>query len=308
MILDGGIILGGLALLILGAEALVRGSTRLASAMGMTPLLAGLLIASIGTSSPELTVSIGASFKGLGDLAVANVIGSNIANIALILGVCALIRPISINVQLVRVDVPAMILVTGIGIAVLWNGSVGRFEGVTLVFALVAYMTWTVRLAQREPRSAPPGLKPTLRPLIDGGLTLVGIGLLVGGGTLLVGSASDLARGLGISERVVGVTIVAVGTSLPELATSVVATVRRSLDVAVGNVVGSNIFNILGILGVASIISPIVAEGIGFLDVAMLAATAVVLLPLVRSGFSITRLEGGLLLAVYFLYVGMTIT
>jgi cation:H+ antiporter len=297
------LLLAGLIGLMLGAEMLVRGSTRLARNLGMTPLLAGLVIASIGTSSPELTVSLGAALRGQGDLALGNVIGSNVANIALILGLCAVIRPISVNVQLVRVDVPVMIGVTGLGIVLLWNGMIGRIEGVMLAAALVAYLAMSVYLARRDRSMGDATTERIRRPLLNVALTIGGVGVLVLGGTLLLNGATDLARMAGMSERVIGITIVAVGTSLPELATSVLATLRGQTDVAVGNVVGSNIFNILGILGITAVASPIIAEGLSGRDLLALLATAAVMLPLVYSGFRISRLEGVILLLAYGGYV-----
>jgi cation:H+ antiporter len=292
----------GLVGLILGAELLIRGSLRLARAFGMTPLLAGLIVASIGTSTPELTVSVSAAVSGSADLALANVIGSNIANIALILGICAILRPIAVQVKLVRADVPLMILVTIAGIGVMWNGMIGRMEGAILLLALVAYLWYSVVVGRSE------GEDPSTADVPDGRirsivLAIVGVAILVVAGSVLVGAAQALALDAGISERVIGMTLVAVGTSLPELATSVIATLRRHADVAVGNVVGSNIFNILGILGISALVSPIVAQGLGWRDLIMLAATAVILLPLVRSGFSISRLEGVILLASYAGYI-----
>jgi cation:H+ antiporter len=309
VLLNISLLIGGTVLLLIGAELLVRGSTRLAVALGMTPLLAGLIVASIGTSSPELTVSVGAALNGLGDLAVANVIGSNVANIALILGLCAVIRPISVHVQLVRVDIPVMMAVTGLGIALLWNGLIGRLEGALLIAGLIAYLVWSVRAARRSGEGggdSQPAADPR-RTVLFLVMSAGGIGLLIGGGMLLIDGSTSLARQFGLSERVIGVTIVAVGTSLPELATSIVATIRRELDVAVGNVVGSNIFNILGILGIAAVVSPLAAHAISVIDVVALALTALILFPLVRSGFRISRLEGVALLVGYVVFVVITV-
>jgi cation:H+ antiporter len=303
MVVDAVTLLAGIALLLVGAEALVRGSTRLAVTMGMTPLMAGLVVASIGTSSPELTVSVGAAINGLGDLAVANVIGSNIANIALILGTCAVIRPLGVDIQLVRVDIPIMIVVTALGVALLWNGMIGRIEGAMLLVALLAYLGWSVYVASRNHIEDGPLKRIGRRRLLYLGMSIAGVALLLAGGSLLIRAATSLARDVGLSERVIGVTLVAVGTSLPELATSVVATLRRQVDVAIGNVVGSNIFNILGILGIAAVVSPLIAGSLSPIDAGAMLVTAVVLFPLVRSGFRISRLEGAMLLAGYAAFV-----
>jgi cation:H+ antiporter len=300
------LIAAGLVALIAGAELLVKGSTRLAQRMGMTPLLAGLLIASIGTSSPELTVGVVAALDNEGDLTLGNVIGSNIANIALILGLCAVIRPVSVHLQIVRMHVPIMIGTTVLGTILLWNGVLGRMEGVLLVALLGCYIWLSATIARKNPSNANAPTPPS-RLVLHLLMTLGGIGLLVVGARLLVDGATEIAETMGVTPRLVGLTVVAVGTSLPELATSVLATIRRQTDVAVGNVVGSNIFNVLGILGAAAIVSPLNTGALNLIDATALLLTAGILLPLVWSGFRISRIEGALLLVGYAVYLGVIV-
>lgn len=300
------LLVAGFVALVAGAELLVKGSTRLAQRMGMTPLLAGLVIASIGTSSPELTVSVVASLDRNGDLALGNVIGSNIANIALILGICAVIRPVSVHLQIVRVHVPIMIGATILGTVLLWNGVLGQIEGILLVSLLSGYL-WLSAVIARKSTSEADSPTPPSRLALNLVMTLGGIGLLIVGARLLVNGATDIAETAGVSPRLVGLTIVAVGTSLPELATSVLATIRRQTDVAIGNVVGSNIFNVLGILGAAAIVSPLNAGALSLTDATALLLTAAILLPLVWSGFRISRIEGAALLVGYLVYLGVVI-
>jgi cation:H+ antiporter len=299
------LIAAGLIALVAGAELLVKGSTRLAQRMGMTPLLAGLVIASIGTSSPELTVGVVAALDNEGDLTLGNVIGSNIANIALILGLCAVIRPVSVHLQIVRMHVPIMIGATVLGTMLLWNGVLGQMEGLLLVALLGGYLWLSAAIARKNPEPDSPTTPSRL--VLHLLMTLGGIGLLVVGARLLVDGATEIAETMGVTPRLVGLTVVAVGTSLPELATSVVATIRRQTDVAVGNVVGSNIFNLLGILGSAAIVSPLNAVSLNLIDATALLLTAGILLPLVWSGFRISRIEGALLLVGYAVYLGVII-
>jgi len=296
-------ILAGIVLLYLGAEGLVRGSASLAIRAGVHPLVVGLTVVAFGTSAPELTVSVSAAMKNLGEVAVGNVVGSNIFNIAIILGISSLLRPPTIHLNLLRRDIPIMMGVSLLGFALIAFGSVGRIAGLALLALLAAYLVLTVRLARREKAipagEFPPPDAPSRTPLwLDLLLVAAGLSLLVWGANLFVAGAIDLARTLGVSEAVIALTIVAGGTSLPELATSIVAAVKKQPDIAVGNVVGSNIFNILCILGATAAVRPIDVGGIGLGDAAVMLGLSVVLLPLAVTQRRISRPEGlGLLLA-----------
>jgi len=303
------LLVAGLVLLVVGAEALVRGSAALARRLGVGPLVVGLTIVAFGTSAPELVVSTRAALAGAGDIALGNVVGSNIANILLILGVAALIRPIRIQTQLVRIDIPIMIAVSLALFLVLDNGRVSRVEGVVLLAGIAAYTALSILLARRE-------RDPAVRRLIEEGLPAwprrlfeqvlaiaAGLVLLVFGADLFVRGAVRMAAALGVSEALIGLTVVAVGTSLPELATSIVAAAKGEGDIAVGNAVGSNLFNLLAILGTAATVRPLQATGVGRADLLAMAAAALVLLPLARSGLRLQRWEAALLLAGYVAYV-----
>lgn len=296
----------GLVFLYAGAELLVKGAVSLAFRLGISPLVIGLTIVAFGTSAPELTVSVLAAFSGQGDIAAANVVGSNILNIALILGISALICPIHISRQLIRWDIPVMIGVSLLGCWVLADRQLSRLEGAVLFTGIVLYTAW----AFRRTRFVPPvsGAEKTdlavddYRPMklwlsmvcIAGGLIL-----LVLGSKALVTGAIQLARSMGLSEAIIGLTIVSVGTSFPELATSVVAALRRQSDIAVGNIVGSNIFNILSILGLSSLLVPYAAPGLTALDLAVMLGFAGVSLPFMWTRFTLSRTEGALLIAGY---------
>lgn len=303
----------GLAVLYLGGEALVHGAPALALRLGVPPLAIGLTIVAFGTSAPELVVSLNAVLVGANDIAVGNVVGSNICNIALILGVSALIRPLAVHAKVVRMDVPLMIAASLVLMAMLANGRISRLEGGLLLGSLATYTVSTFWQARRESAavrseivSAVSGAHMQTTPavlLVAGGLLA-----LPAGGHLLLESAIDLASGLGVSEAVIGLTLVAFGTSLPEFATSVIASVRGQGDLAIGNVVGSNLFNILGIVGVTSLVSPLARGGVGWVDlVAMLVVTGP-LVPLLHPRLRIGRAEGALLTVCYLGYVGWTFT
>ncbi len=294
-----------LAVLVVGAESLVRGASSLALRLGISRLAVGLTVVAFGTSAPELVVSLEAAIAGSGDLAVGNVVGSNIFNIAVILGLAALVCPIPVHEQAVRLDAPIGLAVALLLVLLLLDGALGRIEGLALLALLAAYTAFNIVLARRRVRA---GLEdwpeaPFAGPA--GGLwrelllIVLGLGLLVAGANLLVGHAILLARLLGVGEAVIGLTIVAAGTSLPELATSLVAAWRRQADIAVGNVVGSNVFNILGILGAASLVSPMASDGVGRTDLLVMVLFSVLLLPLLYTDRLLHRLEGVLLLLLY---------
>jgi cation:H+ antiporter len=304
-------ILAGFALLIAGAEALVRGASRLARAVGIPPLIIGLTVVAFGTSAPEFAVSVQAGLVGQGDLALGNVVGSNIFNVLFILGVSALTVPLVASSQLVRLDVPVMIVVSALAWILAADGKVGRGEGVALMTGLVAYTGFLVFLAKKQRQG--PGSDETPAPsrswrqlAISAASVVAGLVLLVLGAGWLVQGAVDLSRWLGVSELLIGLTIVAAGTSLPELATSLVAGIRGERDIAIGNVVGSNIFNILGVLGASAAVA---SQGVAVdpaalrFDIPVMTAAAVACLPVFFTGGRISRLEGMLFLAYYVAYV-----
>ena len=299
----------GLVLLYFGAEGLVRGSSSLALRLGLSPLVVGLTVVPFGTSSPDLVVSLKAALDGQGAISVGNVVGSNICNIGLILGLCAMITPIATNSQVVRVDIPIMLGITAVTLFVLADGHLGRPEGILLAALLVAYVVFSIGLARRQPADALGAefgeeVKISKRGLaVDVLMVIGGLVLLVFGARFLVDGAVIIARTLGWSEALIGLTIVAIGTSLPELATSLVAAVKKETDIAVGNIVGSNIFNLLGILGITAIVHPLQADGVGMVDFAVMAAFSLVLWPMAFHQQRITRPEGAALLAGYVGYL-----
>jgi cation:H+ antiporter len=297
----------GLFLLAVAAEVLVQGAASLSRRFGLSPLVIGLTVVSIGTSLPELVVSVEAALAGSGGLALGNVVGSNIANIALILGIAALIAPIAVQAQVVRMDAPLLVVVSVGFIGLVWDGGLSRGNGVVLTAGILAYVFYTLHMAQR----ASPGVQeeadvvlPSQHSvLVDGGLIAVGIAGLLGGAHFLVTGAIDVAAALGISPVVIGLTVVAVGTSLPELATSVVAAWRGQGDIAVGNALGSSIFNLLGILGVTVLIHPLSTASLGWVELGIMVGLAVVVVPFLRTSYTLSRVEGGVLLLSYFGYV-----
>jgi cation:H+ antiporter len=302
-------LIAGFVLLILGGELLVRGGSGLGRATGLSPLIIGLTVVAFATSAPELAVSLDATLSGAPGLAVGNVVGSNITNILLVLGLAAVILPVTVRTQLVRVDVPVMVALSVLMLLFVLDGSVGRVEGAVLVTLLLPYIAWTVvqgRRSQPQERSADDALPAASRPLVDAILVVVGVALLVLGARLLVTAATEVAAALGVSDLVIGLTVVALGTSLPELATSVIAAVRGEQEMAVGNIVGSNIFNITSVLGLTAAIAP---EGVPVdpaalrFDVPVMVAVAVALLPVAFTGFTITRWEAGVFLAYFGAYI-----
>lgn len=306
------LLLAGLVLLILGAEALVRGASRLAAAAGITPLIVGLTVVAFGTSAPELAVSTGSALAGQAGIAVGNVVGSNIFNVLFILGLSALIVPLTVSAQLIRLDVPIMI---GCSVALLGLGLDGRLsrpEGALLFGALLTYTALLINQGRRQTAAgrtadSQAGVGPA-RPVswpANAALVVGGLGLLVLGSQWLVGSAVAIAQALGVSELVVGLTVVAAGTSMPEVVTSLVAAVRGERDIAVGNVVGSNVFNLLGVLGLSSLVAPagleVSAASLHF-DLPIMVAVAFACLPIFFTGHVIARWEGALFLAYYLAY------
>ncbi len=303
----------GLGLLYFGAEALVRASSSLALRLGLSPLVIGLTVVAFGTSSPELVVSLKAGLAGQGNISVGNVVGSNICNLGLILGLCALVTPIATTSQIVRIDIPIMIAATAFTTFLLWDGTLGRTEGVTLFALLLVYIVFSVHLARRQPADAlgaefDAEVKASQRGLsLDLLMVAGGLVLLIFGARFLVDGAVVIARAFGWSEALIGLTVIAIGTSLPELATSLVAAVKKETDIAVGNIVGSNIFNLLGILGLTAMVTPLAASGLSLTDYAVMALFALVLWPMAYHQKRITRLEGAILLAGYAAYLSWLI-
>ncbi|HAE58029.1 MAG TPA: sodium:calcium antiporter [Anaerolineae bacterium] len=316
------LLLGGFISLLLGAEILVRGASRLAAAFGISPLVIGLTVVAFGTSAPELAINLQSAFTGQANIALGNVLGSNIMNVLVILGLSALIIPLVVNQQLVRQDVPIMIAVT---ILVWWmasDGSIGFLDGIILFAGLLAYIVFNIVQSRKETSAEvreeyehefAEKEKHTPRSMtINLGQVAFGLVCLTFGAGWLVDGAVALARLFSISELVIGLTIVAIGTSLPELATSVVAAIRKERDIAVGNVVGSNIFNLMAVLGLTGLIAPggipIPASALAF-DIPVMVAVAVITLPVFfTGGHMIFRWEGGLFVALYAIYVGVMLS
>lgn len=292
----------GLALLYFGAEWLVKGGSAIAERCRVPPLVIGLTLVAFGTSAPELFVSADAAIEGMGDMAAGNVIGSNICNIVLILGLSALIAPLGVNPALFRRDVPLM-LIASIAVSVLcgYLGGIGRIAGAVLLCGLLLNTFLGIRDGLREEQS-PRDTKNTMSGITSTVAVVAGLAALVAGSKLLLKSAVFLATQLGIPDSVVALTIVAVGTSLPELATSVVAAAKGERDIAVGNVIGSNVFNLLGIMGISALLAPIQCPGIDLVDLSMMIFTAAILWPMMKTGHIISRAEGCVLLSIYIGY------
>lgn len=297
----------GLALLVGGAELLVRGSSRIAARAGISSLVVGLTVVAFGTSAPELGVTAAAAFRGDPDLALGNVVGSNVLNILLILGLSALVAPLVVQKRLVRLEVPFMVAVSVLAVLLSLNGTITRLEGTILLFGGIAY---TAVLVMRARAVAPsPAEREVSSPrgstALDLGLVVLGLGLLVLGSQWIVESARAIAGALGVPELVIGLTVVAAGTSLPELATSVVASVQGQRDIAVGNIIGSNIFNLLIVLGSAALIAPsgvdVPTSALTF-DLPVMLVVAVVCLPIFITGLKIDRLEGFIFVGFYIVY------
>ena len=313
--------LAGLAGLIAGAELLVRGASKLALSFGISPLVVGLTVVAFGTSSPELAVSVGASLDGRTDLAVGNVVGSNIFNVLFILGLSALITPLVVDVQLIRQEVPLMIGISLILLVLGLDGRLGLTDGALLVVLMVAYTVFLVVQSRRQSAAAHAEYAAEVRPAEAGGwdsrlpvqllLVAAGLGLLVLGSDALVTASVAFAKALGVSDVVIGLTIVAAGTSMPEVAASVMAAVKGERDIAVGNVVGSCLFNILGCLGISALAAGaaglVLPPSVLNFDIWVMLAVALACLPVMLSGREIARWEGGVFLLYYGAYVAYLI-
>ncbi|WP_420208207.1 calcium/sodium antiporter [Candidatus Electronema sp. JC] len=303
----------GLAFLIIGAEVLVRGASRLAALFGISPLVIGLTVVAFGTSSPEFAVTIKAAMTGQASLALGNVIGSNICNVLLILGVAAMIAPLTVAAQLIRFDVPLMIGLSALTVFFAWDGSFSRGEGIFFVLGLITYTSFLVVQSRKESAAVQVEYaeesgavdSSSFGWLKNLAFVVGGLALLVLGSRWLVSSAVVMAQHFKVSEAVIGLTVVAVGTSLPEIVTSVVASLRGKVDIAVGNVVGSNIFNLMGVLGLAGIIAPdgvAISSGILGFDLPVMLLTTFACLPIFFTGSRISRLEGALFFGYYCAY------
>ncbi|MCL6510328.1 MAG: calcium/sodium antiporter [Anaerolineae bacterium] len=314
-----GLFVVGLGLLIVGAELLVRGAARLAIAVGVSPLVIGLTVVAFGTSSPELAVSVQSALIGQADIAFGNVVGSNIFNILVILGLSALITPLIVAQQLVRLDVPVMIGVTILAVLFAQDLNVGRLEGIILFAGLIAYTIFLFVQSRRETNAAvqqeyeqefgerPSGLGQIA---LNVALVVIGLAMLVVGSRWLVEGAVAIARAIGVSELVIGLTIVSAGTSLPEVATSVAAAIKGERDIAVGNAVGSNIFNLLSVLALTGIVAPsgvAVAPAAYNFDVWVMLAVAIACLPVFFTDNEIARWEGLMFVGYYVAYLAYLI-
>lgn len=311
------LVLIGVLLLTAGGEALIRGSLAAAKRMGVSPLLSGLLIVGFGTSAPELVVSVDAALNQRPDIAIGNVVGSNIGNILLILGMCALITPLAVKPLALRRDAVTVVAASVLFIMLVGGNALVRYDAAIFLLALLGYLVW----AYRTERS---GVAPSaqlhtaeaeeLTALPKTALWIVaavvlGLVLLIVGSQVLLRGAVGIAESFGLSEAVIGLTLVAVGTSLPELSISVIAAFRRHADVAIGNILGSNIFNLLGILGISAVLQPLpVHDRILQFDQWVMLATSLVLLLFLYTGSRLSRLEGGLLLLGYGAYVVLSFT
>lgn len=319
-------LVGGLVVLSVGGECLVRGASRLARSLGVSALVVGLTIVAFGTSAPEIAVSISAGIRQHDDLAIANVVGSCILNTLVVLGLAAVARPLKVSRSVVRTDAPFMILVLALfaffavdDIGLLAGGKndgrIGRWEGILFIAALMGYLVLTYYGARRQPQVVEAEYEQSIGPArssaINLVLVLVGLAGLVFGADLMVNGGAGIARSVGISERIIGLTIFAIGTSLPEVATCVIAARRGQPDIAVGNVVGSNIFNVLAVIGIATTAHPKGAMTVNWTilshDVPVMLVAAVLLLPILRTGRHISRREGAVLLALYIGYLSWTL-
>jgi cation:H+ antiporter len=310
-VLDVGLLVGGLVLVVMGAEWLVRGAARIAARLGVAPLVVGLTVVAIGTSMPEITTSLIAGFAGHGDIALGNVVGSNVFNVLFILGLVAIVAPLPVALRLVRLDVPLLLIVSLLVLLMAVDGTIARWEGLVLLTGFAAHLG----LSLGAPRFATPDVHeeygaeygtPRGSSARDLAFVLLGCGLLVAGSRWAVFAAAEIARGLGVSELVIGLTVIAGGTSLPEVVTSAVAARRGEPDIAVGNVVGSNLINLLLVLGLAATVVPggvpVAREALRF-DLPIMVASAFACWPIFVTGFRIARWEGVVLFGYYVAYV-----
>ncbi|WP_298720154.1 calcium/sodium antiporter [uncultured Ferrovibrio sp.] len=308
--------LAGLVVLIIGSELLVRGGTRLATRLGISPTIIGLTVVALGTSAPELAVGIEAALKGSGDLAIGNIAGTNVVNILFILGLSASIQSLALRNDTLRIDLPMIVIASCALLAMTLDGELTRLDGALLIAAGVIYTMVLIQAARRESRATklayaaaqgeppPPSLGSTL---FDTAALLAGIAIIVVGADWLVAGAVELAKLWGVSDEFIGLTVVAIGTSSPELVTTLVSTIRRQRDIAIGNLLGSSAYNILIILGVTCVVpsSPIpVAPSLIKIDIPVMVAVALACVPVFYSGRQVSRGEGMLFVAAYLSYLG----
>lgn len=306
-------IVGGLVVLVGGGELLVRGASQLAAAVRISPLVIGLTVVAFGTSAPEMAVSVQAAFSGSAELAIGNVVGSNIFNVLFILGLSALVVPLVVASEFIRRDVPIMIAVSMLMLILSLDGRIGRLDGGLLFSGIVIYTVWCIRASRKESQAVQQEFASEWSPeqpkkwslVLQAAFILCGLVLLVLGSNWLIDGAVVIAKSFGVSQLVIGLTIVAAGTSLPELTTSIIAAVKGERDIAVGNVVGSNIFNILSVLGLSAIVAPSgmpVSSTALTLDIPVMIAVAVACWPIFSTGNTIARWEGGVFLFYYLAY------
>ena len=302
----------GLVVLVVGADVMVRGASRLAVSFGVSPLVVGLTVVAFGTSAPEMAVSVGSALAGSPDLAIGNVVGSNIANVLLILGISALITPLLVDEQIIRQEIPIMIGASALLVVMALDGNIGVLESIVLFALVIAYTVFLVIQSRRASKAVQDEFETGIPTstwdshwAVQIGLIAAGLAMLVVGADWLVDAAVAFARAFGVSDLVIGLTVVAVGTSMPEIATSIVAAMRGQRDIAVGNVVGSNVFNILAVLGAAGIASGVglpVSEAARNFDLWVMLAVAFACLPIMITGREIARWEGVVFLAYYAAY------
>ena len=303
------LIVGGLVLLFFGADWLVKGAVTMALHLGLSPLIVGLTVVALGTSLPEALVSVQASLDNQGGIALGNVIGSNILNIALILGLSALIQPLKVDSHLVKADVPLLVGASFLLIVLLEDFHISRMEGALLLLGIVFYVCGNIMTVKRtspeedkiEGMEIPED--PSKNLLRDIGFLILGLIALAFGSNFLVSGAVDLARIWGLSEALIGLTIVSIGTGTPELATALMAAYRKTADIAIGNAVGSNLFNIMFVVGLAGLVAPMDATGINSSDLYVMFGLTILLLPTVWTGMVLDRKEGFLFMAIYVAYL-----
>ena len=309
MLLQIILFLAGLTGLYFGAEWLVKGASRFARSFNIRPIVIGLTIVAFGTSMPELVTSVIAGIKHLSDIAVGNIVGSNIANIGLILGIAAIVRPLTVDMRLLSREMPIMVGISLLLYFMGWDGILSRLEGGILLVGIVTYTCYVYRAALKESKAVEQEYEEFVGTSYDSILKdifwiIIGLAALVGGAYLLVHSAIYIARVVGISERVIGLTVIAVGTSLPELATSMVAAIRKESDISMGNVIGSNVFNILAVLGIAAIIQPLQINLASLrIDMPVMLFFSMALIPMITWKFVLTRGQGIFLLVGYSVYI-----
>jgi len=306
---DLAVLISGIVVLYFGAEWLVRGASRLASSLGVSPIVIGLTVVSLGTSAPELVVCLVAALQGNPGLAIGNVMGSNLANIGLILGLTSLVHPLEVKHRVVWREMPVMLLITFAIYPIAFDRVLSRMDGFMLLLVLLAYLVWVFRSGHPDEIKSSHGPRDSMATseeaasllnLKDIGHVALGSAFLVLGGYCIVKGAVEVASALGISEVIIGLTVVAIGTSLPELATSLVAAMRQEVDIAVGNIIGSNIFNLTAIFGTTAIVRPImIPETVLSRELAGVVLMSLLLLPILRNGWQIKRWEGALLLTAY---------